>query len=130
MAHAPLPANEAVLDPEIVIAGARHDATARGVELVAAPFGVHGAGFDARNHAHGALRRARHEGREGVSDRMPPFGHIASDIGHGIIVIERRERLGVARIEVLEPGSNHVKGILRRASRHTGEIAYGKQRQG
>src|SRR5205085_8205955 len=124
--HAALCPDESVFDPEIIVAGAAGGIAVVGIALVAPPFCVHGSGLYPRNRPDSPLRRSCDERRQVSAHRVPACRHVAPGIGGRIVVVERHQRDDVPVLEGLKPSAEKVERILRRASRHIREIAYGK----
>ncbi len=111
MTHAALAADEPVLDPELVIAGARHDVVALRILLAAAPFGVHRSGFDARDHPYAALRRTRESVGDFLAHGLASLHDPGADVIGGVLVIQRGQAVDIAGIEGPEPPADELERI-------------------
>ena len=113
MQDAALAANQTVLDPELVIAGACQHVAALGILLAAAPLRVHRAGLDTRDHPHVALRRSRKRSRDLLPHGLPAASHDGPEIICRVVVIERSQTVEVAGVERLKPPADEIERVSR-----------------
>ena len=120
MQDAALAANQAILDPELVVAGAGGAFTV-GTLLAAPPLGVHRAGLDARDHPHVPLRRARKGGRPFPAHRVTSARNRVARVIGRIGVIHLGEHVEITGIEGLKPFAHELEGIGRHVRYLTAE---------
>ena len=110
MDHATLPMDQPLFNPELVVPGGRGNLAVH-TRRPPAPFNVHRAGLDPRDHPDVTPCGTREHGGDLTLHRVLPKRHRLARVIRGTLVVEGHEAVEISGVERVEPAADEVKRV-------------------